>query len=139
MTSSASTARPLSGAAGRSLVAGLACVVGFSIALAACGGGRDDGSLVVAAASDLALAMPELAASFEAATGVPVRATLGSSGVLAQQILHGAGVDVLLSADGTAVQRLAGAGRTVPGSEGVYAFGRLVLVAATGRAAPTSL
>ncbi|HSJ05584.1 MAG TPA: molybdate ABC transporter substrate-binding protein [Longimicrobiales bacterium] len=102
----------------------LACAV----ALGACTT-RSGSDLVVAAASDLAGAMPELAQAFEAATGQRVVATLGSSGQLAQQILQGAPVDVFLSADAAWVDRLAAAQRIETGSPVIYAYGVLVLLA----------
>jgi decaprenylphospho-beta-D-ribofuranose 2-oxidase len=63
-----------------------------------CGAGhtgeRSD-SVLVAAASDLAIAMPELVEGFARQTGLRVEVTLGSSGQLAHQIAHGAPVDVI--------------------------------------------
>jgi molybdate transport system substrate-binding protein len=91
--------------------------------------------LLVAAASDLAAVMPELAAGFEAGTGVRVTATVGSSGQLAQQILQGAPVDVFLSADRSWVDRLVAENRIVTGTQAVYARGRLVLYASPGATA----
>jgi molybdate transport system substrate-binding protein len=85
--------------------------------------------ILVAAASDLAGAMPELAAAFEAESGVRVVATLGSSGQLAQQTMQGAPVDVFLSADEGWVDRLERAGRLAAGTRAVYANGVLVLLA----------
>jgi molybdate transport system substrate-binding protein len=89
--------------------------------------------LLVAAASDLARAMPAIAAAFEEETGVRVTVTLGSSGQLAQQVLQGAPIDVFLSADQHWVERLAEAGRTAPGGRTVYARGLLALVTAAHR------
>jgi molybdate transport system substrate-binding protein len=112
---------------------GCGCVVG-------CGGGdAARAELLVAAASDLAAAMPELAEVFERDTGVRVVATLGSTGQLASQVEHGAPVDVFLSADAAAVDRLEARGRTVPGARAVYAYGVLVLLAAGPAAAPASV
>lgn len=85
-------------------------------------------TLLVAAASDLATAMPEVAATFERETGIRVDFTFASSGQLAQQILQGAPVDVFLSADRNWVERLDSAGKLVPGSIAPYAYGRLVVV-----------
>jgi molybdate transport system substrate-binding protein len=103
----------------------------------ACGPGRGgaESRLLVAAASDLAIAMPDLVAAFSAETGAPVDVTLGSSGQIAHQILHGAPVDLFLSADAGWVNRLRAAGRTLPETEAVYAIGPLVLV--SGGTAPT--
>ncbi len=107
--------------------------LGILVALACGGGENGPGSrLLVAAASDLAVAMPELGAVFSAQTGVVIDVTLGSSGQIAHQILHGAPVDLYLSADATWVDRLREAGRTRPETEAVYAIGPLVLVSAPG-------
>lgn len=95
--------------------------------------------ILVAAASDLAGAMPELAAAFEAESGVRVVATLGSSGQLAQQTLQGAPVDVFLSADRGWVDRLEQAGRLEAGTRAVYANGVLVLLAGRETSAPPSV
>lgn len=95
--------------------------------------------ILVAAASDLAGAMPELAAAFEAGSGVRVVATLGSSGQLAEQTLQGAPVDVFLSADRASVDRLEQAGRLEAGTRAVYAHGVLVLLAGRVTDAPSSV
>lgn len=100
------------------------------VCLAACADrGTDGDRLLVAAASGLAGAMPSLTAAFEAETGIAVDVTFGSSGRLSQQIMQGAPIDVFLSADPRWVDELEAAGRVEPGTEGVYAYGRLVLLA----------
>jgi molybdate transport system substrate-binding protein len=104
----------------------------------ACGPPGDSNEILIAAASDLARAMPELAAAFEAESGIRVVATLGSSGQLAQQTLQGAPVDVFLSADEGWVDRLEAAGRLAPDGRAIYAYGVLVVLAGR-RAAPPSL
>jgi molybdate transport system substrate-binding protein len=109
--------------------AGIATIAALAV-LAACGPRAEQRELLVGAASDLALAMPHLAAAFEEETGVRVSATLGSSGQIAQQVLQGAPVDVFLSADRGWVERLAAAGRLERDGRVVYARGRLVLVTA---------
>jgi molybdate transport system substrate-binding protein len=106
---------------------------------AACGGRAPSDSILVAAASDLAGAMPEFAAAFEAETGVRVDATLGSSGQLAQQVMQGAPVDVFLSADEQWVDRLYEARIIDPGSRAVYAYGVLVMLAGRTIDPPQSL
>jgi molybdate transport system substrate-binding protein len=121
---------------GRPLLAMLFAAV---LLTAGCAGNTTTHSILVAAASDLAGAMPELAAAFEAETGLRVDATLGSSGQLAQQVLQGAPVDVFLSADEIWVDRLEAAQRIVPGSRAVYAHGLLVLLAGRITEPPTSL
>jgi molybdate transport system substrate-binding protein len=105
------------------------------------GCGRDTearGQILVAAASDLAAAMPALALAFESQTGTAVTATLGSSGQIAAQIAAGAPVDVFLSADAGWIDRLEGAGRLEGGTRRVYAYGVLVLLAGR-RAAPADI
>ena len=83
--------------------------------------------LTVAAASDLQVALPAIAARFEQTTGHTVTLTFGSSGNLFTQIQNGAPFDVLLSADIDYPRRLAQAGLGEPGSLYAYATGRLVL------------
>jgi molybdate transport system substrate-binding protein len=117
----------------------LAMLLAAVLLTAACTGNAATDTILVAAASDLAFAMPELAAAFEAETAVRVHATLGSSGQLAQQVLQGAPVDVFLSADEVWVDRLEAAQRIVPGSRAVYAYGVLVLLAGRVTGPPPSL
>ncbi len=95
---------------------------------AAGGGGADDPlEIVVAAASDLRFAFEELGRDFEASTGVPVRFSFGSSGLLAAQIVNGAPFDVFASADVGFVDRVVAAGRGDAGTVATYAIGRIVL------------
>jgi molybdate transport system substrate-binding protein len=110
----------------------IACAAAVLMA-AGCGRPAGDATLLVGAASDLAAAMPELAAGFEAQGGIRVSVTLGSSGQIAQQILQGAPVDVFLSADRVWVDRLEEAGLVAPGGRAPYARGLLALVTARGR------
>lgn len=81
--------------------------------------------LLVAAASDLAPAMPELAAAFERAHGLSLRISLGASGNLSQQIQHGAPYDVFLSADLSYAQALVD--RSLASELTHYAAGPLAL------------
>jgi molybdate transport system substrate-binding protein len=101
-----------------------------SLAPAACDARGGSDTLVVSAAADLTAALPALSAAFLAETGTTVTATTGASGSLAQQIMNGAPVDVFASADGSWVDRLEAAGRTVPGTRTTYARGELALVLA---------
>jgi molybdate transport system substrate-binding protein len=119
--------------AGRRALLGAACCAAPAFAVGCAPQERPD-ELVVAAASDLALAMPALAAAFEEATGTRLTVMLGSSGQIAQQVLQGAPVDVFLSADRVWVERLAEAGMVAPAGRQVYARGRLALVTAGHRA-----
>lgn len=85
---------------------------------------RAQAAPVIAAASDLSAALPELAGLFQRETGRAVRLTFGSSGALAQQIGNGAPFELFLSADEAYVDRLAAAGRT-EGGGALYAIGRI--------------
>jgi molybdate transport system substrate-binding protein len=86
---------------------------------------------LVAAAADLNVALPAIAAAFTQATGDRVTPVFGSSGVLTRQILEGAPFELFLSADEAFVDQLAGAGRTRDRGA-VYARGHIVLFAPTG-------
>jgi len=86
---------------------------------------------LVAAASDLQVALEELAARFEADGGGRVDLVFGSSGNLTRQMLDGAPFELFLSADEGFVEKLAAAGRTR--DRGVlYAIGRVVVFAPHG-------
>lgn len=85
------------------------------------------GTLTVAAASNLRLAVEELRRGFEQARpGVKVEVTLAASGALVAQIRNGAPFDLLLSADVDHPRRLVQESLTA-GPEVVYAIGRLVV------------
>jgi molybdate transport system substrate-binding protein len=109
----------------------------LAILTAACGsdGGERassaQGELLVAAAADLSYAFDEIGALFEAQTGARVTFSYGSSGLLASQIEGGLPADIYSSADTRYVDQLAEKGLIVPGSERVYALGRLALASAT--------
>src|SRR3989442_9697748 len=85
------------------------------------------GEITVAAAADLNVALSEVAASYQKATGNTVRLSFGSSGNLFNQIQNGAPFDVFFSADLDYPQKLIGAGFAEPSSFYRYAVGRLVL------------
>jgi len=90
-------------------------------------------TLTVAAAADLKFAMDEIVREFtKARPEVEVRVSYGSSGNFFSQIANGAPFDVFFSADMGYVDTLREQGLTVPGSEFVYAIGRIVLIAAPG-------
>jgi molybdate transport system substrate-binding protein len=108
----------------------LRVVTGAALALSgACGMPAGGDTILIAAASDLAAALPELTRAFQEESGTRVEATLGSSGQLAQQVLQGAPIDVFLSADEEWIDRLEAAGRVDPASRRVYAHGVVVLLA----------
>ena len=80
--------------------------------------------MLIAAAADLA---PAQAILEQAATPCSVRFTFGSSGMLAQQIRHGADFDLFLSASEAYVTDLERQGVIVPKSNVRYALGRIGL------------
>ncbi len=86
---------------------------------------------IVAAASDLQFALPEVAERFTAETGRTVRLNFGSSGNFRRQIEQGAPFELYLSADEAYVEALHRAGRTVDGGT-LYAIGRVVVIAPAG-------
>jgi len=85
------------------------------------------GTVTVAAASDLAEAMNEIAANFEKATGCAVRVSAGSSGNFLSQIENGAPFDVFFSADIEYPKKLEAEGLAAAGSTYLYALGKIVL------------
>jgi molybdate transport system substrate-binding protein len=103
-----------------------------AVVLAGCGspkGGEPTSRPVlrVAAASDLQTALPAVAERFQAASGVEVVTTFGSSGQLADQIRAGAPFDVFLSANRAFVEALAAEKVVKADSVRPYAQGSLVL------------
>jgi molybdate transport system substrate-binding protein len=92
------------------------------------GGAAAGGRVAVAAASDLKFAMDEIVRAFaKQRPDLTVAVTYGSSGNFYAQLSSGAPFDVFFSADVEYTRRLATQGLTVPGSEFVYAVGRIVL------------
>jgi molybdate transport system substrate-binding protein len=96
------------------------------IALLICGWSLRADDLLIAAASDLAPLAPKI----EKAYKEKVRFTLGSSGLLKQQIENGAPFDVFLSANEQYVKDLAAAGLVTDSV--VYANGRIALWSPNG-------
>jgi molybdate transport system substrate-binding protein len=85
----------------------------------------------IAAASDLKLALPDVAEAFAGATGRKVSLSFGSSGVFRRQIAEGAPFELFLSADEAYVEALHKEGRTE--DAGVhYATGHIVLYLPNG-------
>lgn len=110
----------------------------LALLLLACAAGpapRGRAPLLVAAAADVTLALQEIAARYEAETGQSVTLTSGSTGQLAQQIEHGAPVDVFFAADEPTIDLLATKGLIAPGTRRTYGVGRLALVASASSAA----
>ena len=84
--------------------------------------------LAVAAAADLRPAFAAITPGFQAASGVKLRVSYGSSGDFFQQLQNGAPFDVYLSANVDYPKKLADAGLTVPNSYYEFARGSLVLM-----------
>lgn len=89
--------------------------------------------LIVAAAADLAPLEGQLTEAFLKETGVKVRFSLGSSGMLARQIANGAPFDAYLSANEGFVRELTASGHLDPSTVKHYATGRLGLWSASGK------
>jgi molybdate transport system substrate-binding protein len=81
-------------------------------------------SLIVAAASDLLPLEKPLASSIPPCA---IRFTFGASGMLAEQIRHGADYDVFLAANQRYIDDLISSGSVDPSSKTLYAVGRLGL------------
>ncbi|HEX8709369.1 MAG TPA: molybdate ABC transporter substrate-binding protein [Pyrinomonadaceae bacterium] len=91
--------------------------------------GEETGSLElnVAAASNLTAAFEELGKQFTAQTGVRVVFSFGATVELSKQIENGAPFDVFAAADVEQVDALNRSGLVSPGTNHLYARGRLVL------------
>ncbi|MCU0774768.1 MAG: molybdate ABC transporter substrate-binding protein [Ideonella sp.] len=95
--------------------------------------------ITVSAAASLSDAMREVGQRFEAAhPGVTVRFNFAASGVLIQQILQGAPVDVFLSADQVTMDRGVAAKVIDPGTRRDFAANSLVMISPLQSAVPLS-
>jgi molybdate transport system substrate-binding protein len=83
--------------------------------------------ITVAAAANLTDAFAELGKEFTARTGVRVRLSFGATADLARQIENGAPFDVFAAADVEHVDKLSREGLLTPGTNKLFARGRLVL------------
>jgi molybdate transport system substrate-binding protein len=119
-------ALPSRRAVGAALVAGLIAVMPLKLA-------AQGDAPVIAAASTLQFAMPEIAAAFTARTGQAVRVAYGSTGNFARQIREGAPFGVFLAADEAFITGLHADGLTRDAGD-LYALGRLVIVVPEGSA-----
>lgn len=90
-------------------------------------------NLIVAAAADLAPLESSIAAEMRDSFGIRLRFTLGSSGMLARQIEHGAPYDVYLAANEKFVEHLVAQRLVLPASVRRYAEGRLGLWSKDGK------
>lgn len=96
-------------------------------ALLLAAGGAFAGEATVAVAANAAEAVKALVAEFERETGRRITVTVGSTGKLYAQILHGAPFDLFLAADRERPRLLVEQGLAIEGSRLTYAVGRLVL------------
>jgi molybdate transport system substrate-binding protein len=84
-------------------------------------------TLRVASAANFKSTLLLIAESFKADTDHDLRISAASTGVLYNQILHGAPFDILLAADTEKPELLERQGYVLAGSRFTYAYGRLVL------------
>jgi len=97
-------------------------------ALIGCGKDRQAApELRVAAAADLTRAFTEIAAAYQQETGQQVKLVFGSTGLLTRQIESGAPFDVFAAANEAYIAELEQQGRLIPGTQQLYAQGRIVL------------
>lgn len=97
-----------------------------------------NGTLTVAAASDLKAPFQTLAQRFEQ-QGYTVKLVFGSSGMLAEQIANGAPYDLFASANREFVEKLVAQGLIEAQTVAVYGYGYLALVISAQREAPSTL
>ena len=88
-------------------------------------------TLTIAVTSSFASTFMQLAPIFEKKTNIKSKASYASSGQLATHIMHGAPIDVFLSADQNHIIKLENAGLALPADRVTYAYGELVM-AVTG-------
>lgn len=101
-------------------------IVGFAIALSACGDDERP-TVTVAAASDVRLAFEEMEPQFEKACDCDLVFSFGSSGTLATQIEEGIPVDAFFSANESFVDGLDEQGLIISETKQLYGIGRIVL------------
>ncbi len=104
--------------------------ISFLVLTAASALAQDDVP-VVAAASDLQFAVEEIAAAFEAETGMRVRLSMGSTGNFARQIREGAPFEIFMAADEQFIAELHAEGLTRDEGD-LYAIGRIVIMVPHG-------
>jgi molybdate transport system substrate-binding protein len=109
------------------------------IVTGACSPKAADRKVRVAAAADLAHALPELAKDFKTRTGNTLELQFGSSGLLAKQIEQGAPFSLFAAANRGYVDQVIKAGRCDGATARSYARGRLVAWTPSGVAAPAKL
>lgn len=102
-----------------------------SLAIGAGSALAQDDAPVVAAASDLQFAVEEIAAAFEAETGMRVRLSMGSTGNFARQIREGAPFEIFMAADERFITDLHAEG-LIRDEGDLYAIGRIVIMVPRG-------
>ncbi len=109
-------------------IASVSLLVASFLVFAATGAARPTPiELNVAAAADLSSALKQLATSYEQKTGVHLKLSFGSSGMLTQELQNGAPFDVFLSADMDYPRQLVAAALADGDTLTKYARGKLVL------------
>ncbi len=118
------------------------CVLALHLLACECPAAQHPSAIRVAAASDLARAFEDLSADFTRKTGVEVKLTFGSSGLLARQLREGAPFDVFAAASASYVDDVVRAGVCDGETRARYGRGRLALWtrgAGLGAAPPRTL
>ena len=101
--------------------------ISFAFFLFSCSGSEPvEHHLIIAVASNMQIAMEEIATQFTSEHKIEIEIASGSSGVLTAQIRHGAPFHVFLSANLRYPKALESEGLTI-GSLQTYAFGTLIL------------
>ena len=122
------------------------CAAAASLVAGCSAGGSDTGSdtgregttLTVAAAASLTDVLTSLGRTYEAEhPGRTVRFTFGSSAALAQQVVAGAPIDVVATANEATMRTVVDAGRA-DGDPAVFARGELVVAVPSGNPAGVS-
>ncbi len=113
----------------RSIPLILAVVLSFSLILSPLLGTISAGErkLTIAAASDLAFALKEIAEEFKRTTGQEVVISFGSTGNLTRQIENGAPFDLFFAANESYIKQLREGNYIVTSTEQLYGQGRIVL------------
>lgn len=81
-------------------------------------------------AANFAVTAKQLASAYQTESGHQVELSIGSTGKLYAQIVHGAPYDVFLAADTARPEKLQTQGLGVKGSQFTYALGRIALMGA---------
>lgn len=127
--------------ASRAAQACLLVVCGWAAATLGCGPERHaaEEPLLVSAAVSLHGALRDAADGFQAGRGTRVQLNTGGSGLLLQQLLRGAPVDLYISASTEEIDRLEQSGRLRPGSRTTVASNRIAVVVPVDTVPPRSL